>query len=84
MYIEILGWIGTVLLVGAYYLLSKGAFKDGKSVRYQVMNLVGAGLVGLDAFNSGAWSAVGLEVIWMFLAFKTLYQVRKQVSSDAE
>ena len=39
--VEVAGWIGASLILGAYALLSAGRL-TGKSLIYQLMNVVGA------------------------------------------
>jgi len=67
MLIEIAGWIAAVLILTAYGLLSAGKL-TGKSVAYQVMNIVGAiGFVINTGYNgayrprcstSSGWASV--------------------------
>ena len=40
-FVEIVGWTGAALILGAYALLSAGRL-TGRSVTYQLMNVVGA------------------------------------------
>lgn len=74
--IEIVGWIGALLILGAYILLSTGRL-DGRSRAYQWMNVVGAaGFVVNSGWNGALPSAV-LNVVWMGIGFLTLWQIRK-------
>jgi len=62
--VEIAGWIAAVLILAAYGLLSAGKL-TGKSVAYQVMNIVGAiGFVINTGYN-GAYPSAVLNVIWV-------------------
>lgn len=77
--IEVVGWVGALLILGAYILLSTGRL-DGRSRAYQWMNVVGAaGFVANSGWNGAMPSAV-LNVVWMGIGFLTLWQVRDRVS----
>jgi hypothetical protein len=73
--IEIAGWIAAVLILTAYGLLSAGKL-TGKSVAYQVMNIVGAiGFVINTGYNGAIPSAV-LNVIWVGIGVWALVKIR--------
>jgi hypothetical protein len=75
MAIEIAGWIAAVLILTAYGLLSAGKL-TGKSVSYQVMNIVGAiGFVINTGYNGAIPSAV-LNVIWVGIGVWALAKIR--------
>ena len=60
---EVIGWVCTVLLVGAYAMVATRKL-DARSPVYHVLNLVGA--VGLAAFSiyKTAWPQVALNAFW--------------------
>ena len=73
--VEIVGWIAAVLILTAYAMLSVGKL-TGKSVAYQVMNIVGAaGFVVNTAYNGAIPSAV-LNVIWVGIGIYALVKIR--------
>ena len=73
--VEIVGWIAAVLILTAYAMLSAGKL-TGKSVAYQVMNIVGAaGFVVNTAYNGAIPSAV-LNVIWVGIGIYALVKIR--------
>ena len=62
--VEAVGWIGAVLILAAYGLLTAGKLTS-RDVAYQVMNVVGAvGFIINSAWN-GAWPSAILNVIWV-------------------
>jgi hypothetical protein len=73
--IEIAGWIAAVLILTAYGMLSAGKL-TGKSVAYQVMNIVGAiGFVINTGYN-GAFPSAVLNVIWVGIGVWALVKIR--------
>ena len=75
MAIEVAGWIAAVLILTAYGLLSAGKL-TGKSVSYQLMNIVGAiGFVINTGYNGAIPSAV-LNVIWVAIGVWALVRIR--------
>lgn len=69
--VQIVGWIGTFLIVFAYFLVSYQKI-SGDSKIYQAMNLLGAIGVGANVFNQQAWPAVALQVVWAIIAISAL------------
>lgn len=69
--IDVLGWLGTFLIVSAYGLLSMGRL-TGSSLIYQGMNLLGAFLLGANAAYYKAYPSVGINVIWILIGAVTL------------
>jgi hypothetical protein len=73
--IEIAGWIAAVLILSAYGLLSAGKL-TGKSVAYQVMNILGAiGFIINTGYN-GAYPSAALNVIWVGIGVWALAKIR--------
>lgn len=69
--LEICGWVGTFLFVLAYFLLSGGRI-GVNGWCYQIMNLLGAILVGASVFYKHAWPALALEFVWASIALGAL------------
>ena len=74
--IEVIGWIGATLIVGAYALLSAGKL-EGDSRTYHLMNIVGAiGFVVNSGWN-GALPSAAMNVIWIGIGVYALRQRRR-------
>ena len=70
-FVDIAGWSGAALILGAYGLISAGKLQP-RSVLYQGMNVVGAiGFIINSGWN-GAWPSVGLNVVWLGIALVAL------------
>ena len=85
--IEIIGWAGAGLILGAYFLLSTNRIQ-GQSFAYQWMNLFGAiGLI-INSGYHGAFPVLGLNVIWFGIGAVALLglckkmQMRQSTVSD--
>ena len=68
---ELAGWIGTLLIVSAYFLVSYKKISPS-SRTYQVLNLVGAIGVGINVLYQQAWPALALQVAWAVIAISIL------------
>jgi hypothetical protein len=76
LFIQIVGWIGTFLVVCAYFLVSNKKVSSTSSV-YQLMNLFGAIGVGINVYYAGAWPSVALQVIWGIISITALSRIYK-------
>lgn len=63
MLFDILGWVGTGIILTAYVLVSTGKIQPG-ATPYQAANLVAGIGLGLNAYVNGAWPLVALNVVW--------------------
>jgi len=71
--LEIIGWIGTILVVTAYYLVSSKKILVTNKY-YKLMNLAAAIAIGLSVFSKQAWPAFALQVIWGLIAIISLFK----------
>lgn len=71
MIVEIVGWVGTVLIVVAYFLVSTERLKP-KAISYTLMNLFGAVFIGINVFAHQAWPTLALEIVWGGVAIISL------------
>ena len=74
--IEVVGWIGAALILGAYALLSTGKVR-GESLTYHGMNLVGGAALLLNSAWNGAMPSAALNLIWAGIAVYALCQRRR-------
>lgn len=80
--VEIAGWAGAALILGAYLLLSMGRL-TGQSALYQGMNVVGAAGFIVNGWWHGALPSAALNVIWMLIGGVALWRIRKRGSSTS-
>ncbi|HEV2441672.1 MAG TPA: hypothetical protein VGT07_04050 [Steroidobacteraceae bacterium] len=71
MLIDIIGWLGAVILVSAFGLLSYGSV-DGRSRVYQTLNTVAGVLLGVNCAWHRTWPSVAVNIIWIGIAVGAL------------
>ncbi len=65
----ILGIIGMALILIGFLLNQTGRFKR-EDLSYDVINLIGAGLLALYAYLISSWPFLILNLIWTAFSFK--------------
>lgn len=82
--VEIVGWLGAGLILGAYALLTAGKLQ-AQSVGYQTMNVVGAAGFIVNGWWHGALPSAVLNVIWMLIGGVALWRIaaRRRSSTSA-
>ena len=73
--VDIAGWIGMALLIGAYALVTTGRIL-GPSLRFQLMNLVGGALLMVNSAWYGAWPSAALNLVWVVIGTTGLVRAR--------
>ena len=63
MIFDIVGWLGTAIVLTAYVLVSTGRIQP-KATAYQAANVVAGVGLGLNALVNEAWPLVALNVVW--------------------
>jgi hypothetical protein len=69
--INILGWIGTILYLIAYGLVSAKK-AEGDSWLYQGLNIIAGALLIINTIYLRAYPSAGLNIAWVGIAFATL------------
>ena len=64
--VEVAGWVGALLILFAYLLLSMGKL-TGQSLTYQLMNIVGAAGFVINGWWHGALPSTALNVLWLLI-----------------
>ena len=70
-FVNALGWIGSVLYLLAYALVSAKK-TEGDSVLYQGLNIVAGVMVVVYTLSLGAYATTGLNAIWAIIGVVTL------------
>jgi len=74
--VEIIGWIGAVLIIGAYYLNINGKIKS-TSAWYIVSNLLGGVFFTINTLVHQAYPSMIVNIIWIFIAVAALFKKRQ-------
>ena len=74
--VEIIGWIGSVLIVGAYFLNINGKLKSS-SVIYIISNLIGGIFFSINTFVHRAFPSMVVNIIWVIIAIAALMKKDK-------
>ena len=74
--VEVVGWAGAALILGAYALLSAGKLR-AESLTYQLMNVFGAAGFMVNSGWNGALPSAALNLIWMGIGLYALRQRRR-------
>jgi hypothetical protein len=61
---EIVGWAGAVIVLGAYWLVTK----YGTSLLYHALNVLGAGGLLVNALHHDALPSTAVNAVWLLIA----------------
>ncbi len=68
LFVDITGWLGALVMLSAYVLLTVGKLKS-QSPLYHWLNIVsGAGLMANSSWN-GAYPSVFINAVWLAIGF---------------
>lgn len=76
MLFDIIGWIGMVLVLTAYILLSTNKLSSG--MLYQVLNLLASIFMAIGVYPKNAWFSFTLQVIWGLVAIIAMIRIAKK------
>lgn len=76
MIFDIFGWIGMVLVLLAYGLLSTNKISNGKL--YQIINLVAALFMAIALLPKNAWFSFALQIAWALIAIVAIIRIIKK------
>ncbi len=75
MFFDVMGWIGMVLVLLAYILLSTGKIKNG--MKSQLLNLFAGIFMAIGLFPKNAWFSFTLQVVWALVAIIAIVKLRQ-------
>lgn len=73
--IETLGWIASILIVGAYFLNIQGRL-EAKDPRYIWANLIGGLFFIVNTYYHDAYPSALVNVVWVLIAVFSLTKRR--------
>ena len=78
MFFDLIGWLGMIIVLIAYILLSSNKIKNG--YLYQILNLIAALFMAIGLFPKNAWFSFTLQVIWGVVAIIAIAKIIKRKS----
>lgn len=78
--VHVIGTGGAICVLAAYFLVSAGRVTSS-SVPFQLINLIGAGLLTTYALILRGWSLVFLNAIWAVIAIVALVRISRRSRS---
>ncbi len=80
MIIEILGWIGSVLVIFAYALnINKTLSSD--DIKYYLMNIIGSAFLIINTMYHHAIPSAMVNIIWVLIAIIALVKKKKTATN---
>ena len=76
MIFDLVGWIGMVLVLVAYGLLSTNKISNGKL--YQILNFIAALFMAIGLLPKNAWFSFALQVVWGIIAIVAIVKIIKE------
>lgn len=73
MFVEIVGWIGSILIVGSYLLNIQGKI-ESKDIRYIWANLLGGICFIINTYAHNAYPSVAVNIIWVIIAIFAIFR----------
>ena len=73
MFFDVIGWIGMIIMLLAYALISLNKVKNGTF--YQVLNLLAALFMAIGLFPKNAWFSFTLQVFWGIVAIIAIIKI---------
>lgn len=77
-FIEIIGWVAAVLIVGAYFFNINGKLKSSSLV-YILSNLIGGIFFTLNTYVHQAYPSMIVNIIWVIIAIGAILKKDKPV-----
>lgn len=74
--VHVIGFVGTFLVLGAYFMVSAGRIKSA-SFAFQGVNLLGAALLTVYGVLLAAWASIALNAVWGLIALVALTRVMR-------
>lgn len=72
--IDYVGWLGGLLVVIAYFMISSGKITS-KSVLFQTLNIVGSVFLIINTYAKGAYPSTVVNIIWVGIALYGFYRI---------
>ena len=75
--VEILGWIGSVLIVGSYALNITGRLA-ATSKLYVLANIIGGVFFVVNTYFHQAYPSMFVNIVWVIIAFLMIFKTKRK------
>jgi len=75
-WIDVLGWIGALLILSAYALISSKKV-EGSSLSYQLLNIFASIFLTVNTAYYGAIPSTLVNIIWAIIAIYAIFTIAK-------
>ena len=72
--VEVVGWAGALLILAGYVLITTGRL-TGKSLSYQLVNVLGAAGFAINGWWHRALPSVALNIVWLIIGAIASWQI---------
>jgi hypothetical protein len=79
--VEVVGWAGALLILLGYMLITTGKL-TGKSLAYQIVNVLGAAGFAINGWWHRALPSVALNIVWLIIGAIASWQILKRKRSS--
>jgi len=69
--VDVLGWLGALILIAAYGVVSYG-WASGRSRVYQALNVLGSALLVVNTAWHRAWPSSAVNILWAVIGIGAL------------
>lgn len=73
---EVFGWVGAILVLGAYFLVSTGK-AEGSSNSFQYMNIAGAVCLIIYTYHCEAYASFAVNSVWVLIGLRSMHSISK-------
>lgn len=74
--VAVIGWIGSLALVAAYFLVARGVWA-GDSLKYNALNMSGAVLLIINCAYVNAWPSAVANLFFLAVGVYTVVTVKR-------
>ncbi|HAR19862.1 MAG TPA: hypothetical protein DCR46_04325 [Cytophagales bacterium] len=74
---EVIGWLGALCVLWAYYLISTGKV-TGESLFFQWINFIGASLLIVYTLYKSAYPSAFVNIAWLLIAIVGLWKLYRK------
>jgi hypothetical protein len=76
LWIDICGWIGSIVILAAYFGISTGRLKSA-AVSYQLLNVAGSVLLIINTVFYGAYPSSFVNIVWAGIGVMAMLHKQK-------